>query len=99
MKTLKMALAGVIASAGVAAAIMFTPTTAHAQEVYVGVVPPTYIAGTEPVYWNGRPHYYYNGQWMYREGAAWRYYRSEPAYFRDYRYRYPAGRWHYGWRR
>lgn len=98
MKTIKMALVSAVLSAGAAAAITFAPSTASAQEYYVSVVPPSYIASTEPVYWNGRPHYYYNGYWMYREGARWRYYRTEPRYFVDYRGRYPQGRWHY-WRR
>ena len=95
---LKKALFSTVLAAGVTAAICLTPSTASAQEVWVGGVPSVYIASREPVYWNGRPHYWYNGYWMYREGAAWRYYRNEPGYFRDWRGRYPNGRWGY-WRR
>ena len=92
------AIFGLVLGASVAATTFFTPRTASAQEYWVGYVPSEHIATVEPVYWNGRPHYYYNGYWMYREGARWRYYRSEPAYFQQWRYRYPNGRWHY-WRR
>jgi hypothetical protein len=99
MHTLKKALLTTVASAGLAAATMLTPSVADAQEVYVNVVPPQYIAQTEPVYYGGRPHYYYNGYWMYRDGNAWRYYRQEPGYFRDWRGRYPNGRWGYYYHR
>ncbi len=93
--TIKKSLLTAIASAGVVAAISLAPSTAHAQEVWVGGVPTVYVAQTEPVYYGGRAHYWYNGHWVYRDGAAWRYYRAEPVYFHDYRYRYPQGHWYY----
>src|SRR5277367_6116158 len=97
MRTIQKVLLSttLIVSSAIAAAITFTPSTASAQEYYVSVVPPAYIAWTEPVYYGGRAHYYYNGSWMYRDGARWRYYRQEPAYFHDWRTRYPSGRWYY----
>jgi hypothetical protein len=95
---IKKALVTVALSLGFAAGnSAIAPTAAHAQEYYNGEVPAYYVASTEPVYYNGYAHYWYNNHWYYRDGARWRYYGAEPAYFRDYRGRYPRG--HYGhWR-
>jgi len=95
---IKQAFLSTLFAGVVASAVSLTPSTANAQEVYVGGVPDVYIATTQPVYYGGRAHYWYNGHWAYRDGGAWRYYRAEPTYFHDWRYRYPNGGWGH-WRR
>jgi hypothetical protein len=52
--------------------------------------PDSYLATEDPIYYEGQAVYFYGGLWYYRNGGAWSYYRSEPAYLRQYRAAHPG---------
>ncbi len=75
-------------------ALAMLGTTGCYGEIYGG--DPAYypsdgfVATQDPVYYDGQATYFYGNRWYYRNNGGWSYYRSEPAYLRQYRGAHPG---------
>lgn len=86
MKPFTLTLSKVFA-VGALATICLAAPSVMAQDADDDVPPPEVVATLVPVYHEGHAAYWWHNRWHYRYARGWAYYRTEPRFLYEHRFR------------